>query len=286
MTTDNKTITVAHISDLHLPITQKISPFSLLGKRILGYANLKFKRSATHKAAPFEKLLERLKQEEPDITILSGDLVNLSLPSEFEQIAALLDSHGFTRENLFIIPGNHDRYTPLASAGRYFEHYMAKWLPDDFAKKGQYPIIIKRGPITIAGLDTAIWRGPFRAAGWLPKQQRDKLKQFLKTADVPLVVMHHPPFALTDHFLKQYLDGLQLLDPIVKILNSKPVTILHGHTHILSHVKSGNMEIFGVSSASNDTGTNERQMAFNLYTFNEQGLKNSKTIHYWPQKNI
>ena len=83
--TSDKISRIAHISDLHLPLYGAVPLGALLGKRVLGYANLRlFRRS--HRLEHLESLLRGLKAEEPDLVVITGDLSSLSLDSEFARL--------------------------------------------------------------------------------------------------------------------------------------------------------------------------------------------------------
>ena len=98
----------------------------------------------------------------------------------------------------------------------------------------------------------------------------------------PVVAMHHPPFNLKGHRFKQYLDGLQGFSPILELLQGKNAVILHGHIHILSDRIVGDTRIIGVPSASNDTQTEQKQLAYNKLRITNKGLERVTCTRYWP----
>src|SRR4029079_12724459 len=75
--------TLAHVSDVHLAPLPAPRPSELLSKRGLGYLNWLRKRRAIHRADMLAALVADLKTRAPDHIAVTGDLVNLSLPSEF-----------------------------------------------------------------------------------------------------------------------------------------------------------------------------------------------------------
>lgn len=289
-------IKICHISDLHLPLTQSVPREKFLGKRLLGYANLRLNRGQTHKRDAFEALLAHLVAAKPSLTVISGDMVNLALDFEFKEVADILTQNGFTSDNLFIIPGNHDRYTPGAWFRNDFEKYLASWLPKNFRRNSDYPLSKKIGPILLVGLDTATWRGPIRAAGRLSDKQQNKLIQLLddegksdtsggsdtNAGVFPIIVMHHPPFEVTGKLFKHYRDGLEDCNRIFDILGGRKAAILHGHIHRRSRIRVDNTEVFGVPSASNDTGQEERQLAYHTYTITGTGVESAVATVLWP----
>ena len=284
----NSVTTITHISDFHLPISGGIPFHKLLSKRVLGWANLKFNRGKTHQIEPFIKLLDHLAGQNASICIATGDFVNLALNQEFAHLAQLFRERGFTSDRLFCIPGNHDRYTPGAQMRGDFERHFMDWLPFPGAPR-QYPTFKRVGSAAIVGLNTAIWRGPVRAAGRLPKRQFRRLKGILDSLEpgvTPIIAMHHPPFAIGRHRLKQYLDGMQRFEPLMDLLQNRNAVVIHGHIHVLSDRLCGDVRVIGVPSASNDAGNSERQLAYNTLRIGPEGLIDASTTRYWPQKDI
>ena len=280
--------TITHISDFHLPISGTIPLHKLLSKRVLGWANLKFNRGKTHQFEPFIKLLDHLESQDANYCIATGDFVNLALDQEFAFLAQLFRERGFTSDNLGCIPGNHDRYTPGAQMRGDFEKHFSEWLPFPDTPR-QYPTLKKVGNVAIIGLNTAIWRGPVRAAGRLPKRQLRRLSRILDSIDagvIPLVAMHHPPFAIGRHRLKQYLDGMQRFEPLMDLLQNRNAVVIHGHIHVSSDRMCGDVRVIGVPSASNDAGNSEKQLAYNTLRFGPEGLIDASTTRYWPERDI
>ena len=130
---------ILHLSDLHLPLSQAAPAHSLLGKRFLGWVNLKMLRSNTHRIDAFRFLLGRVAAEEADAVVLSGDLVNLAYDFEFRQVAELLAQAGLNPDRCMLVPGNHDRYTFGADRGGAFEAGMQDWLPKGVTRDEGYP---------------------------------------------------------------------------------------------------------------------------------------------------
>ncbi|MBN2341374.1 MAG: metallophosphoesterase [Deltaproteobacteria bacterium] len=279
--------TLTHISDFHLPIEGRVPRHKLFSKRILGYANLRFNRGKTHMKQPFIALLEHLFNQHADMCVATGDFVNLALSSEFAHLASIFEQTGFTDKNLFCIPGNHDRYTPGAQLRKDFETHFHQWLPFDNAQQA-YPTFKIVGSVALIGVNTATWRGPVRAAGRIDKSQRQRIEQRLNTLPsglTPVIAMHHPPFAAAGHMLKQYLDGLQHFEPLVAMLQGRNAVVIHGHIHVLSDRTYGDVRIIGVPSASNDTGTDRRQLGYNTLKFDAEGLKEAACTQFWPATN-
>lgn len=284
--TETNTTILTHISDFHLPIMDHIPTYKLLSKRMLGWANLRFNRGKTHKESPFLALLKNLKEKDFALCVATGDFVNLALRNEFAHVANIFTNHGFSPENLFCVPGNHDRYTPGAQYRKDFEKELGKWIPfENHLQK--YPTLKIVGNAAVIGLDTATWRGPLRAAGRIGQGQRKRLEKILFGLDpqlTPVVAMHHPPFSLNGHQFKHYLDGLQNFGPILDILQGRNAVVLHGHIHVLSYRLEGDTKVIGVPSVSNDANTGSKQLAYNTLEIGTCGLEKVTCTRLWPHK--
>ena len=105
------TVTVAHVSDLHPTGIARPTPWTLLGKRALGYAHLVLRRNRRHPFALLQRTAEDLRDDPPDHLLVGGDVVNLGLPEEFAAVRRLLGDTGLPAEAISAVPGNHDRYT-------------------------------------------------------------------------------------------------------------------------------------------------------------------------------
>lgn len=101
---------ILHISDLHFP--KKLSLFSLRGKAIVGYLSYRLRRKSKHPLVLVSALVEAISKLEYDALVISGDLTNVSHPSEFENAREILSP--LLTSKTFIIPGNHDRYQKRA----------------------------------------------------------------------------------------------------------------------------------------------------------------------------
>ncbi len=283
----NQSVKICHISDFHLPLEDVIPIHKLLSKRVMGYANLKLLRSKTHIKEPFLKLLEQISKEKPDLLVATGDLVNLALDAEYKLIADIFDQFGFTKENLMLVPGNHDRYTPGSQYKAYFEKAFSKWLDCD-GSPPCYPYVKKFDNVAVIGLDTAVWRGPVSAAGRINKKQLEKLEQILTEEcenRQPVIAMHHPPCKLLGSHFKHSLSGLYGYRKILDLLKDKNALVLHGHIHIRTNFFTNDTHIVGVPSASNDHESSHKKMSFHTFNFDKNGNYNMSSTTYHSGEN-
>ena len=97
---------LAHLSDPHLPMPHA-RPLELIGKRATGYLNWWRSRVHLHVPEALAGIVADIKGEKPDHIALTGDLVNISLPTEFSRAAQWLAALG-SPHDVTVIPGNHD----------------------------------------------------------------------------------------------------------------------------------------------------------------------------------
>src|SRR5699024_7053893 len=106
-----------------------------------------------------EALLRDLAEQTPDHIALTGDIVNLSLPAEFQAAAALLPRIA-PPERLSLVPGNHDYLVQLPwtkSWGTWQDYMLGDGEtapPQDFAEA--FPYVQRRGPLALVGLSSAV----------------------------------------------------------------------------------------------------------------------------------
>ena len=154
----------------------------------------------------------------PDLTVITGDLVDGGTPDEYAHLRSLLRP---LRMPVFVIPGNHDAREPMREA---------------FASDGYLPrqdflhYVIEDHALRIVALDTLV---PGKVGGALCEKRLHWLDRTLAAApDKPtLVLMHHPPFVTgVDQMDKHGFDGRAALAEIV-LRHPQIERILCGHLH-------------------------------------------------------
>ena len=118
---------------------------------------------------------------QPDLVLLTGDLVNEGKPEEYAHLRRLLEP---LRAPYHLVPGNHDLTPELRAAFPDHVHGSADGRADG----------VIDGPLRIVTLDSSRYPEP---GGALDPEQLDWLDATLAAApDHPTVVaVHHPPFA-------------------------------------------------------------------------------------------
>ena len=277
---------LAHISDLHVLALDGIPLWRLLtNKRLTGYANLLAGRGHKHRVEIVRALARDLRAVGVSHLVVTGDLSSLALEPEFEASRRLLECElGLNVDEISLVPGNHDRYTRGSHIARrfeaYFEPYLRSDLPVPSARGGDhFPVVKLRGPLAIVGLNTAVPRPPFIAAGRVGSRQLQALSWILdqpQVRDKTLVLLTHHPIVDWRGGLHWLLEGLHDSAQLrARLQGCARVLALHGHLHrrtmqIVS-TRSGKIWSIGATSASLVHEADTRMAGYNLYEISESG---------------
>src|SRR5581483_549379 len=101
--------TLAHLSDPHIGPIPTPPLRELINKRGLGLINWYRRRHRHHSIEVLRDIVRDLQAHAPGHIAVTGDLVNISLDTEFARAARWLAEVG-TTANVTLTPGNHDAY--------------------------------------------------------------------------------------------------------------------------------------------------------------------------------
>lgn len=228
------TLRLAHISDVHLGPLPKVTRRELFSKRITGYVNFRRNRMNADQPEITARIVSSLKQLAPDHTAITGDLVNLGLDLEIENATNWLAELGDPSDNTVVL-GNHDAYVRGAR-----DKAMAAWQPwicgdgdKTVASADDYPVLRRRGRVSLIGCNSARASAPFLATGYFHKDQAARLGKILleehAAGQVTVVLIHHPPFPRATARHKRLI-GLSNFTRV--IAEHGAGLVLHGHTHL------------------------------------------------------
>ncbi len=275
---------IAHVSDPHV-----LSPAGaewrkmLFNKRITGYANLVLRRGRVYRREYLLAVFDAAAKA-ADHIVVTGDITNLALESEYDEARALLDDVARSVE-VTVVPGNHDIYLPPIHRERRFPDHFGNFLHNDLPElaldlpAGRYPCVKLRGPVAIIALSSGVPRPPFIAAGYVGDEQLAALEKVLAHPEVarrtPVILIHHPPVDTRIRLL-QLRDGLvdaaslrSALAPLARGL------VLFGHLHIrvrcVMRTASGTLDVIGASGAALDHPDPSIRAGFNLYEIEDDG---------------
>ncbi len=277
---------IAHISDLHVLDLAGVPPWRFLNKRLTGWANLKLKRNHTHRSGYVRTIAQEIRAFGADHVIITGDLTNLALETEFAAVRQILEEDlGFDPRDVSIIPGNHDVYTGGAARDGRIGAYFADYMRSDAdlgaelgaeLELGFFPFVRVRGPLVLIGLSSAVPRLPFVAAGTIGGAQRAALDRILKLGALrdkkPVFFAHHPLHNPPSR-VKTALEGLHDAQELGPLMGAG--LFLHGHLHKRMDrsltTEAGVIRAFGATSASLHHDDPAKMAGFNVYEFDEAG---------------
>lgn len=282
-------LTLAHISDVHLAPLPRVSPKDLMSKRITGWLNWRLKRRGQMRNASLAALLAHMQAQAPDVTAITGDLVNLALDSEIVRAGQWLETLG-PAETVCAVPGNHDAYVrgALSRGLEVYGDYMSGETLDD----QPFPYVRRFGDVALIGCSSAVATPMFVAAGQFSRSQADRLGRMLawlgEAGYFRVVMIHHPPDA--EHAESRRL-GLWKAERFRRAIATHGAElVLHGHTHTSSITAipgvTGEVPVVGVAAASAAPGGHDDPGRYNLFRIERVGTQWSCTMREFGYQRI
>lgn len=271
-----QSITIAHISDVHMPPLIGFGPRHWNSKRMLGYLNWHRSRKRIHMAQTVADLVADMKSRPLDHIAVTGDLVNLGLPEEIEAARGWLESLG-PEDFVSVVPGNHDIYVPMRR-----DPGVARWgkfmSPDAYGSafasgKDGFPYVRRIGHVALVGINSAVPTPVFVAAGRAGEQQLaalgDILDRLHQEGLVRVVLIHHPPLPGQAPPRRALSDAAEMQAVLVR---HGAELVLHGHNHrnmrTLAEGRHGPVPVVGIASGSYATSHGANALArYNLLKF-------------------
>lgn len=243
--------TLAHLSDVHLAPLPPVRVRELMGKRITGYANWRFRRQRSLGGEGLPTLVHHLRAQRPDITAVTGDLVNLALDDEIDAAYHWLQSLG-EPASVVVCPGNHDAYIrgQLEKALRRWDGYVAGETVD----ANRFPFVRRLNGVAVISCSSAVPTAPGMALGRFDEAQAHRLGRILELLGAGgyfrVVMIHHPPNAEAAH-PRIGLYGAKLFRAAIARYGAE--LVLHGHSHQSSIFAipgpAGDVPVVGVAAA-------------------------------------
>lgn len=264
---------LAHLSDMHLTQPGRPPRRLLLNKRLIGYLNWYRSRRTIHQRPVLDQVVADVHAAAADHIAVTGDLVNIGLPAEFEEALAWLESLAPPAQ-LSVVPGNHDAYVavPYETGIGHWKAYMSgdatgiEFSPDLLG----FPFVRLRGEIALIGLCSAVPTLPFMAAGRLGAAQLQALPPILDALGARgmcrIILVHHPPLPRPANWRRGLRDAAALG---AVLLRHGVELVLYGHDHLqrvdFLDTDHGRAPVVCVPSASAGTLSGKVLAGYNLY---------------------
>jgi 3',5'-cyclic AMP phosphodiesterase CpdA len=219
-------------------------------------------------------LVTHLRDQHPDFTAVTGDLVNVALNAEITRAHGWLRSLG-PEDKVCVSPGNHDAYVPgaIERARKVWGNYMVGERVDE----EPFPYVRRVGEMAIIACSSAVPTPPWMASGRIGNGQAERLARVLKLLGEAgyfrVVLIHHPPNLEAAHW-RYGLYGGNRFRTIIEQAGAE--LILHGHTHRSSmhsvHGPDGEVPVIGVAAAGAALGGGAHDPArYNLFRVERTG---------------
>jgi 3',5'-cyclic-AMP phosphodiesterase len=200
----------------------------------------------------------------PDVTVVTGDLVDRGEPAEYDHLRALLAPLAMP---VFVIPGNHDARDPLRATfggdGYLPPHGFIQYVVEDYA-------------LRLVALDTLV---PGRHHGEVCAERLAWLDDALAAAPErpTLVLMHHPPFVTGIDYMDRY--GLENSAALAAVVARHPQVerIVCGHLHRAIDRRFAGTVAGTAPSTAHQIGLNLLPAAPLRFSFEPPGYQ----LHMW-----
>jgi 3',5'-cyclic AMP phosphodiesterase CpdA len=264
-------LTLAHVSDPHLPPLPRVAWRQIANKRVLGYVSWHRRRKHEHRAEILDALVRDLETLAPARICVTGDLTNIGLPEEYAAAAAWLERLGRIGE-VSIVPGNHDAY--IAAPHTETAARWAPWMSGDDGAGG-FPYLRRRGRVSLIGVSTAVPTPPFLASGEVGADQAARLADMLaaegRAGQCRVVLIHHPPQAGATRWRTSLHDAARVRDALAR---TGAEIVLHGHLHLpmtatLAGPGGQSIPVHGAGSASARGGHGRPPAQYHVVTIRE-----------------
>ena len=275
-------ITLAHISDVHLAPLPPVKWTELASKRITGFINWRLRRHNSLSGDGLANLVHHMREQKPDFTAVTGDLVNLGLEAEANTAFNWLQTVG-TPDEVCVSPGNHDAYVRPT-----FGYNNARWgdyIRGETLDAAQFPFVRRIGDVAIISCSSAVPSAPFFAIGRFEQDQADRLARILKMLGEAgyfrVVMIHHPPNLEARHPRLGLRGAKRFRDAVAQ---QGAELILHGHTHKSSIFAipglTGDVPVVGVAAAgaAQSEAASEDPARYNLFKIERLGTAWSCTM--------
>ncbi len=261
---------LAHLTDPHLPLPRARAR-ELMTKRILGWQSWHRRRKSIHLSTVLQAVVRDVHAHHPDQIAVTGDVGNISLPSEHAAAREWFETID-RPERVLVVPGNHDAYVSLpASEG------VALWGAYREGEDGAAPAIRRLGQVMLIGVDSAVPMPWLMSGGTVGPAQMDKLGAALdrgrREGLCRVVLIHHPPVPIRGGSGRKALSDAEAFRQTLARHGAE--LVIHGHTHrrslVMLDTAAGRTPVVGAPSASANDRRHGDMGGWNLYEIARMG---------------
>ncbi len=183
--------------------------------RIVQISDLHF--GSEFKPDKFSRAIKQINAIEPDLVVLSGDIVTWGIHREFRDAYEAL---GDLNAEIFAIPGNHDARN---DGIKYFRLYF-----------GEPKKHIKLDDVVIVGVNSTL---PDSDDGYIGEEQRKWVERKFRRSCTNILVLHHHiiPVPHTGRNRNVLIDAGEIVESLM--LHCHGGIVLAGHRHVPYSVK-------------------------------------------------
>ena len=245
-----------------------------------------------HSEELLERLLDDLASFRPDHVVLTGDITQTALRSEFERARAHLDRR-LPGVRLTVLPGNHDKW--CEDAGRFFAETFGDLSHCELGGEG-FPFCHLLGEdVALVALDSSPWVpgvDPADVKGYVDPTQLERLRQLsedarLRSRLLVVLIHHHLRLSEEDEKALDPKDPTPLenaSDVLAALQQANVGLVLHGHRHKQMRLELvlGNrpVPVLCPGSATRVDPRPDRTGRYGLYRI-EEGLLREARVRAW-----
>ena len=207
------------------------------------------------KQVAFDQLVEEINNLEPDAIVITGDLTDEGLLSQFER--ARFEIQRFKCNNRIVLAGNHDyRHTGYLLFKKFFHTKQVYELKDD---------------VVIVTIGTA---RPDRDEGEVGYRQNKWMSSVLSRYDskIKIIAMHHHLIGIPDTGTDKIII-LDAGDTLLACMQAKVDLVLCGHKHRPWIWKLGSLEIAYAGTASSERFRGFFDNTYNIIRIDNRNLQ-------------
>lgn len=252
-----------HFSDVHVDVPFGQMPArEMIGKRLLGGANLLLRRRRHFRDAPakLSALARFADAQDVDLVVCTGDYTALGTEPELRAARAAVDALTKRPRGYITVPGNHDLYLPDTLTDRRFERVFGDLFGTDwpeYATSGGWPAVrLIDQALAVVTVNSARPNPQLlRSSGRIADEQMRALGRLIAdprlNGRLVFLATHYAP-RRPNGTPDRWNHGLENADALLALCGRLPrVALLHGHIHWRFHLRlRAGLDIFGAGSAT------------------------------------